>query len=169
MSSRAASASAKMKKNNKKSNTDRSSSTALVTKTKQQPTTTTTTTTTTTIQKPKTKITILRKKQRPRKKNGKKRKKHFFPLDKPEYPRPELGRTVITSIVTLKNDWKKLPVDLLADCILFLDCDRHWVFQDRTSADAYSYFKTGFDAQSVAFVFFRFACIDVTSLVLRQL
>jgi len=76
-------------------------------------------------------------------------KAHLHTLEKPEYPHRNKGRTVITSIATLQSDWKKLSIDLLTECILFLDCDRSWVFHDIKGEAAYAFHKTGFDARSV--------------------
>lgn len=80
-------------------------------------------------------------------KKNKKKQKEFHTLEKPQYPHPARGRTVFTSIATLQSDWKKLPIDLLADCILFLDCDRSWVFHGIEGELPYAFYKTGFDAR----------------------
>ena len=81
------------------------------------------------------------------KKKTRKKQKEFHTLEKPQYPHPARGRTVFTSIATLQRDWKQLPIDLLADCILFLDCDRAWVFHGIQGELPYAFFKTGFDAR----------------------
>ncbi len=78
-------------------------------------------------------------------KGAKKKEQHT--LDRPEYPNPELGRVVITSAMTLQSDWRKLPIDVLAECILFLDCAREWVFHQHKGEAAYAFYKTGFDAR----------------------
>lgn len=76
-----------------------------------------------------------------------KRNTEHHTLQKPEYSRPKLGRVVFTSIATLLRDWRKLPVDVLAECLLFLDCDRSWVFHGIEGEDAFEFYKTGFDAR----------------------